>query len=111
MENLDPQFHVLHSRAWRCAHYLKELGTKGRGGRGRRRKEWNRAGNTASKAESNGCECNSPTGLKPAPRTSEAHRGKNQEESGGECGVGGEKSKFDQWRIGFYRSWYFRLVF
>ena len=32
MENLDPQFHVLHSRAWRCAHYLKELGTKGRGG-------------------------------------------------------------------------------
>jgi hypothetical protein len=24
----------------------------------------------AAKAESNGCECNSPTGLKPAPSTS-----------------------------------------
>ena len=32
----------------------------------------------ATKAESNGCEVNSPTGLKPAPRTSEAHRGKTE---------------------------------
>jgi len=29
----------------------------------------------ATKAESNGCECNSPAGLKPAPSTSWAHRG------------------------------------
>ena len=34
----------------------------------------------ATKAESNGCEVNSPTGLKPAPRTSEAHRGKQRQE-------------------------------
>ena len=33
----------------------------------------------ATKAESNGCEVNSPTGLKPAPRTSEAHRGNREE--------------------------------
>ena len=104
--SLDPQFHVLHSWAWRCAHYLKELGWDGR--------IWvspatcsglientgcelevcdempfthlereERGREDATKAESNGCECNSPTGLKPAPRTSEAHRGRKHEEVGG----------------------------
>ena len=45
--------------------------------------------NDATKAESNGCEVNSPTGLKPAPRTSEAHRGKYR--------TGTERTGQDTW--------------
>jgi hypothetical protein len=38
LKDLDPQFHVLHSRAWRCAHYLKELGKKTNMGDGEKQK-------------------------------------------------------------------------
>ena len=41
LQDLDPQFHVLHSRAWRCAHYLKELGKIKMGVEGKQKKKSN----------------------------------------------------------------------
>lgn len=52
----------------------------------------------ATKAESNGCECNSPTGLKPAPSTSWAHRG-----SGFEPTSTPPQTR-RVWRINYWRS-------
>ena len=44
LKDLDPQFHVLHSRAWRCAHYLKELGKNKNAGEGGKQQNKNGVG-------------------------------------------------------------------